>query len=224
LYPSAANHNRYAIIRRVIGGMLRILVISLVVLVAAMMLLKRAGDFAPTVTEATVLDEPRTLPDVALIDQHGEPFAIDDLAGRYVLVFFGFTNCPDICPLTLAVIAEAIRELRADSPELVPEVLFVSIDPARDTPAGIDAYLAAFDPTFIGATADEATIEPLLSALAVTVHKETQGDQTYNVVHNGTIYVLDEASRWAAIFGGSTHRAETIVNDYLAIRSLAPPE
>jgi protein SCO1/2 len=204
--------------------MLRILVIALIVLVAAMMLLKRTGNVVPAVEVATVLDEPRTLPSVALTDDQGEPFAIGDLAGRYTLVFFGFTNCPDICPITMGVVAEAIRQLRTDAPDLVPEVLFISIDPARDSLSRIDTYLDAFDSAFIGATADEATIEPLLSALAVTVHKETQNGETYNVVHNGTIYVLDDSARWSAIFGGSEHRAGTIVNDYLAMRARASGE
>lgn len=167
----------------------------------------------------TTLDAPRPLPAVDLIDQQGEPFSINDLAGRHALVFFGFTNCPDVCPLTLAVIAESLRELRAGSPQVAPEVLFVSVDSARDSPSRISAYIDAFDDEFIGATADDATLAPLLETLSVTVHKETQGDDTYNVVHNGTIYVLDDAGRWIALFGGSTHRAGNIVNDYLALRA-----
>ena len=211
--------------------MLRILVIALVMLVVAQLMLNRISDMGPTNEVATALnatrpfevltalDAPRPLPTTDLIDQQGNPFAIDDLAGRHALVFFGFTNCPDICPLTLAVIAEAVRELRTDAPELAPEVLFVSVDPGRDSPTRIGAYVSAFDDEFIGATADDATLAPLLEALSVTVHKEPQGDQTYNVVHNGTIYVLDDAGRWIALFGGSTHRAGDIVNDYLALRA-----
>jgi protein SCO1/2 len=201
----------------VIGGMLRVLVIALIVLVAAMMMLNRAGNGLPAVEVATVLDAPRALPSVALTDDQGQPFAIGDLAGRYALVFFGFTNCPDICPITMGVIAEAIRQLRVDAPDRVPQVLFVSVDPARDSLTRIDTYLDAFDTAFLGATADEATIEPLLRALGVTVHTETQGGETYNVVHNGTIYVLDDSARWTAIFGGSEHRAASVVNDYLAL-------
>lgn len=204
--------------------MLRVLVVGLIVLVATMMLLNRAGNVVPTIEVATVLDEPRPLPAVALTDDHGEPFALSDLAGRHTLVFFGFTNCPDVCPITMGVIAEAIRQLRTEAPDLVPEVLFISVDPARDSLSRIDTYLDAFDSAFLGATADEATIEPLLTALSVTVHKEARNGETYNVVHNGTIYVLDDSARWSAIFGGSDHRAGTIVNDYLAIRARTADE
>ena len=199
-----------------IGGLLRVLVVALVVLVAALMLMPRPGDVAPEVTVATVLDAPRPLPSVALIDQNGEPFAIDDLAGTPVLVFFGFTHCPDICPLTLAVLAQAMDSLRAET--AAPAVLFISVDPARDTPELIKTYVAAFDAGFIGATADEATLAPLIDALGVSVHKVSQGEAAYNVVHNGTVYVLDSDGRWFAIFGGSEHRAEDIVTDYRALR------
>jgi len=216
--------------------MLRILIIALVTLVVAQMMLNRISDRGLTNDVAspldgsrpfqvlTALDAPRPLPAVDLIDQQGEPFSINDLAGRHALLFFGFTNCPDICPLTLAVIADAVRAIRTGSPELAPDVLFVSVDPGRDSPSRIGFYVDAFDDEFIGATADDATLAPLLEALSVTVHREAVGDETYNVVHNGTIYVLDDAGRWIALFGGSTHRAAEIVNDYLSLRAQDPGE
>lgn len=170
-----------------------------------------------TVTQhATVLDTPRPLPDVALIDQHGAPFAIGDLNGRPTLVFFGFTNCPDVCPTTLAVIADAMRKLGERSEDLVPQVLFVSVDPVRDTPAQINHYLAGFDERFIGVTADEDTLAPLYSTLAVSVHTETRDGEIYRVTHNGTIYVLDRDSRWAALFSGSAQHGGMLTSDDLA--------
>lgn len=196
--------------------MLRILVIALVALVAVLFLLPRPAETPPPVEAATVLDEPRPLPAVSLTDARGRPFAIEDL-DRHALVFFGFTNCPDICPITLSVIAEAIDALRADAPDVVPDVLFVSVDPARDSPDRIRAYLDGFDESFVGATAPEPALDPLLDALGVTVHKQVSGDDVYNVVHNGTIFVLDDAGRWIALFGGSSHTASEIVGDYLAL-------
>ncbi|HEY5666576.1 MAG TPA: SCO family protein [Gammaproteobacteria bacterium] len=199
--------------------MLRILVIALVALVAAMLLLPRPGELEPPLEVATVLDAPRPLPAVTLTDHRGEPFAVDALTGRDTLVFFGFTNCPDICPITLGVIAEAMEGLRDALPDSAPQVLFVSVDAERDSPERINAYIRAFDDEFIGVTADDATLAPLLDTLSVTVHKQTQGDEVYNVVHNGTIYVLDESGDWIALFGGSSHRAETLISDYLGLRA-----
>jgi len=198
--------------------MLRVLVVALVLLVAAMMLMPRPGP-----QTATMLDAPRDLPDVALIDQQGESLRIADLSGRPTLLFFGFTNCPDICPLTLAVMAEATAELREKLGPLAPQVLFVSVDPERDTPEQIARYTAAFDAEFLGATADEPTLEPLLSALGVTVHRETRDGETWRVTHNGTIYVLDRQGRWAGLFGGASQlgdmlKSETLVSDFIAMR------
>ncbi|MDX1563075.1 MAG: SCO family protein [Gammaproteobacteria bacterium] len=207
-----------------LGGLLRILVVALVLLVAAMWLMPRPGDFAPPPAVATMLDAPRPLPDVGLIDVNGNPFSFADLNGRHALVFFGFTNCPDICPLTLQVLAGAVEEIRAGNAEIAPAVVFVSVDPARDSPERIGAYVRGFDPSFIGVTADEAALQPLLDALSVTVHKETRDGETYNVVHNGTVYVIDAAGRWTALFGGNTHDAATIASDYVRIRRRSQSE
>lgn len=215
------------------GTQYRFLLVALVVLVAAMVLLRQGRDRSATggpdaataMTEAaTVLPDPRALPAVALTDTRGRPFSLDALQGRFALVFFGYTNCPDVCPLTLAVLADAMRRLRAQAPDRLPAVVFVSVDPARDSPERIGAYLHGFDDSFVGATADDATLAPLLDALSVTVHKDLQGDGSYRVTHNGTIYVIDPAGRWTALFGGAAHRAETIVHDYLAIAAQAPAE
>lgn len=198
--------------------MLRILVIALVALVAVLFLLPRpAPPVGASVAVATVLDAPRELPAVAMTDARGRDFSIADLAGRPALVFFGYTNCPDICPITLAVIAQAMQQLGTEADAKLPQVLFVSVDPARDSPETIRAYLRGFDETFIGATAPDAALAPLLQTFGVTVHRQASDNGAYNVTHNGAIFVLDDAGRWIALFGGSSHRAETIAADYLAL-------
>jgi len=198
--------------------MLRILVVALVVLVAALMLLPRDRALVNPPAVATVLPEPRELPNVRFLDQSGSPFTTRDLAGNYTLLFFGYTNCPDICPLTLQVLAQAIGRIEARAPALVPRVVFVSVDPHRDTPDRIRAYLNAFDDRFIGITASDATLEPLLSTTGVMVHKSVSDGEPYNVTHNGTVYVLDADGRWIALFGGSSHDAATIATDFQRIR------
>lgn len=199
-----------------IGGMLRVLVIGLVLLVAVMFMLPRLPDPAPPPEAATVFDAPEALPKVQLVDQAGRPFSIEDLEGRYSLVFFGFTNCPDICPLTLQVLASAKRDLEQRGVE-PPRLVFVSVDPARDAPERIRDYVGAFDADFVGVTAEEERLQPLLDALHVTVHKEEVDGERYNVVHNGTVYVLNEDADWIALFSG-TQDAATIASDYERIR------
>ena len=203
--------------------MLRVLVVALVLLVAAMLMIPRnreAVPHAPNVATqtATVLPRPRPLPEFALIDASGGEFTLANLRGRHRLLFFGFTHCPDICPLTLQVLATAVDEIATRAPELVPEVVFVSVDSRRDTPERIREYLRNFDARFVGAVGSDPALEPLIQMLGVTVHKvETDGEH-YNVVHNGTVYVIDPDAALAAIFGGSSHDAEAIVSDYLRIR------
>jgi protein SCO1/2 len=167
---------------------------------------------------ATVLPQPRPLPDFALTDTSGREFTRASLYGRHRLLFFGFTHCPDICPLTLQVLATAVDEVAVRAPDLVPEVVFVSVDPHRDSPDRIRDYLRNFDAQFVGVAGSDAALEPLIQALGVTVHKvETDGEH-YNVVHNGTVFVIDPDAALVAIFGGSSHDAQTIVSDYLRIR------
>jgi protein SCO1/2 len=201
--------------------MLRVLVIALVLLVAAMLMVPRNREPPALVDRAqtaTVLPQPRPLPSFALTDTSGREFTRASLQGRHRLLFFGFTHCPDICPLTLQVLATAVDEIAVRAPELVPEVVFVSVDPHRDSPDRIRDYLRNFDAQFVGVAGSDAALEPLIQALGVTVHKvETDGEH-YNVVHNGTVFVIDPDAALVAIFGGSSHDAQTIVSDYLRIR------
>lgn len=201
-----------------LGGMLRILVVSLLILVVALMIVgrQRASTGAPEL--ATVLPEARTLPPTRFTATGGEPFTVDDFAGNETLLFFGFTNCPDICPLTLQVLALVKDEIERRAPAEVPRVAFISVDPGRDSPATIRRYLDAFDSDFVGLSADEAEMLPLWQALGVTVHKQQIDGEAYNVVHNGTIYVLDSEGRWMALFSGNEHDAAAVAEDYLRLR------
>jgi protein SCO1/2 len=196
--------------------MLRILVVALVVLVAAMFLLPRGERGAPPQT-ATILPEARELPDVQLIDHKGEALTLGERRDDFTLLFFGFTNCPDVCPLTLQILAAARAEVARRAPQFTPRVLFISVDPHRDTPERIEAYLKGFDPESIGATASDARLKPLLDALGVAVQKHEHGSEQYNVVHNSAIYVLAPDGKWIAVSTGP-HEPAIVAADYLKIR------
>jgi protein SCO1/2 len=176
-----------------LGGMLRILVVGLVVLVAAMFLIPRGERGSPPQT-ATLLPEPRSLPDVQFVDARGQPLPLSELRGNFTLLFFGFTNCPDVCPLTLKVLADARAEIARRAPRVSPRVVFVSVDPHRDTPERIAAYLTNFDPEFVGVTATDRELQPLLATLGVTVQKHEHDNMSYNVMHSASVYVLGPAA------------------------------
>jgi protein SCO1/2 len=201
--------------------MLRILVVALVLLVAIMFALPRPSARAPT-ENATVLPEPRALPDVTLVDAAGRPFDWSSLAGRHALVFFGFTNCPDVCPLTLEILARTRAALVERDPKHVPTVVFVSVDPSRDSPERIAAYLRGFDAEFVGLTGTEAALAPLTAALGVAVEKHAHDGEAYTVVHNSAGYFLDAEARWSAV---STPPLVplTLAADFAKIRKRFPP-
>ncbi len=202
-----------------IGPMLRILVIGLVLLVAAMFATKRIGVPLPQPENATVFPAALALPEFELTTTDGQAFGRESFSDRYSLVFFGFTNCPDICPLTLAALAEAFEELESAGAEL-PEVVFVSVDPNRDTPAQIASYLGAFDTRFHGLRGDRARLDPLLRALGVTVMTHASADGgSYSMTHNGTIYVVGPEAGVIATLADSLGAAE-IATDFRRIRAL----
>ena len=118
--------------------MLRILIVVLVLLVAAMFVLPR-GQRGAAPQNATELPQPTPLADVRFVDKSGREAHLSDFKGDFTLLFFGFTNCPDVCPLTLSMLAQVRADVAQRAPRFTPRVLFVSVDPGRDTPK----YIAA---------------------------------------------------------------------------------
>src|SRR6202451_323060 len=96
-----------------------------------------------------VLVPSRALADFSLIDNQGRSFGAANLRGHWSLMFFGYTNCPDFCPTTLTTLAAMEKQLRADKKVVPPQVIFVSVDAKRDTPAQLDKFVPNFDPEFI---------------------------------------------------------------------------
>ncbi|MFD4031404.1 SCO family protein [Streptomyces sp. NPDC058637] len=113
----------------------------------------------PRSKPATVLDQPFTKPDLVLTDTHGKTYDLrEKTKGKPTLIYFGYTNCPDVCPLTMSNIALAKRALpKADQDKL--QVVFVTTDPERDTPASLGSWLKAQDPEFTGLTGDFPAIQ-----------------------------------------------------------------
>jgi protein SCO1/2 len=138
-----------------------------------------------------------------LIDGHGRVFGVPDLRGHWSMLFFGYTNCPDFCPTTLTTLAAVRKRLRADGAPVLPDVVFVSVDAKRDTPAQLAKYVPKFDPDFIGLTAaDQPSIEAFAKKLGVAVRILPAADGNYMVDHSGVIFVLNPDARLTAILTG----------------------
>ena len=178
----------------------------------------RQRDAAAAMLErATLYQEPRPLPEFALVDQDGAAFGTDRLGGRWTFLFFGFVNCPDICPTTLATLA-AVRRALADLPAgEQPGVALVSVDPARDTPPLLERYVSHFDPSFIGLTGTPAKLDELAQDLGVAVFvgpEDAEGN--YSVDHSAAVFLVDPEARVVALFN-TPHDAATIARDYRRI-------
>ena len=127
-----------------------------------------------------------------LTDHNGKPRHLEDFRGKAVVIFFGFTHCPDICPTTLAETAAALKTLGADADRV--QVLFVTIDPERDTAQALAKYVTAFDPRFLGLRGDADATQRAAKEFKVFYEKRKTGD-TYSMDHSGQTYVIDPQGR-----------------------------
>jgi protein SCO1/2 len=135
---------------------------------------------------------PKALKAFHLVDQDGKQFGLTQLASRPAIVFFGFTNCPDVCPAALQKLRQLQRSYAADLG--ATRIVFVSVDGARDTPAVVKAYLARLSPTFIGLTGGERAVRDLASQFTAAFFTGTP------IEHSGQIYLVDASGRIRAIF------------------------
>ncbi len=127
-----------------------------------------------------------------LTDHHGRARRLEDFRGKAVVVFFGFTHCPDICPTTLADLSAVMKQLGSDAQRV--QVLFVTVDPERDTREVLAKYVSAFDPRFLGMSGDAAATQRAAREFKVYFEKRKTGD-SYSVDHSGQTYVIDPQGR-----------------------------
>ncbi len=151
---------------------------------------------SPQLASGTWLPRPKPLSDFRLTDTTGRAFTRGDLGGGPTLVFFGFTHCPDVCPTTLMKLAQVRK--RAGLTGL--RVLFVSVDPQRDTAPLLGLYVHAFDPAFLGLTGEPGSISALAANFGVAVNRVELPGGEYTMDHSAVVFLLDARARIAAIF------------------------
>jgi protein SCO1 len=133
-----------------------------------------------------------------LVDQTGKTVRGEDLHGKWQLVFFGFSSCPDICPTTLANVTAALGELGPAAGKLQP--LLITVDPERDTAPVLKEYLTAFDPRILGLTGTPEQVEKALRSFRVYASKRPLEGGDYTMDHSAFIYLMDPAGDYAAHF------------------------
>jgi len=165
------------------------------------------------------------VPAFNLVDHHGKAFTQAQLQGKWTVLFFGYTHCPDLCPTTLMTLNRAYRRLQRDDPELAGrlQVLFVSVDPFRDTPAILADYVSYFNPQFIGASGPPEELNRFATLLGMNYEyadaatgnpigdTKHQPPQNYAVDHSANFYIFDDRARLAT-WVSPPHTADRIVS------------
>lgn len=133
----------------------------------------------------------------ALVDHHGRAVTDHDYLGKPTLVFFGFTFCPDVCPTTLFDLSNRLKELGPDADRL--NILFITVDPARDTSDKLSLYLSSFDPRITGLSGSDENIRATLKAYRAQAHKVTTSDGDYTMDHTTLTYMMNSKGKFVGV-------------------------
>ncbi len=211
-----------------------VIIVLLVALFAGLGLLASRKFFAdpavpqPALQAVKLFPQPRELPDFALQQSDGTQLMPGELHGHWTIVFIGFTFCPDVCPTTLAQLAQAQRQWEALPDSTRPRVLFVSVDPERDSPDRIGEYAHAFHRDTLAATADIPSLEAFTRSLSMVFAKVPAADgapaDQYSIDHSASMAVLDPRGRMAGVITGSAvDDPAAIATDLLALAGDSRP-
>ena len=185
------------------------------VLLSAMTLV--AGAAAPTsmstpasTLKAGVLSPAMPAPPLALSGTDGKPLGLERFQGKVVLLAFGFSNCGEVCPITLATLAGARKKLGTEAGDV--QVVYVTVDPERDDAAQMRKFLGSFDPTFVGGVGTRPQIDSAQKSYGISSSKTVHADGSYSIGHTSSIYLIDRAGRLAAVMPYG-HPVDDFVHD-----------
>ncbi len=179
------------------------------------------GDIHQQLKQATYLyDQQKSIANFTLIDYDNNILTPDSIKGAWTFWFFGFTHCPDICPITLGILSATVNKLKSKhNIEDDIKIIFVSVDPERDQPAKLKSYTNAFSAHALGVTAPSKQLAPFLKNMGIIAIKQLpkQESSDYSVDHSSSIFLIAPDTGISAVFG-APHNAEDIVQDFLTIR------
>ncbi len=145
--------------------------------------------------QGVLIDPPATAPDFSLTNQNGDLFRLHDQRGKVVLIFFGYTHCPDVCPITLSEY-KRIKTILGEQSENV-QFVYITVDPDRDTQERLQVYLENFDPGFIGLTGSQQELEPVWKKYGVYHQRQDTGSAAgYLIDHSARMYTIDKMGNW----------------------------
>jgi protein SCO1/2 len=153
------------------------------------------GDMTAGLGRVTTIGTAQIGGPFTLVDQNGVTRSDADFHGQWLLVYFGYTHCPDVCPITLSLIADVMDRLGAQAARVTP--VFITVDPARDTPKIMKAYVAAFGKRFVGLTGSDAAIAKVTGEYRVYAKRQNLPGGDYAMSHSGVIYLMDPNGKFA---------------------------
>jgi protein SCO1/2 len=182
----------------------------LTILLSAIVALANAAIPATDTLKAGVLTPVMAAPALKLQGSDGRPLDLERFRGKVVLLAFGFSNCGEVCPITLATLAGARRKLAADATNV--QVVYVTVDPERDDAAQMRKFLGSFDPTFIGGVGTRAEIDAAQKNFGISSTKTVNADGSYSIGHTSSIYMIDRAGGLRAVMPYG-HTVDEFVHD-----------
>ncbi len=174
------------------------------------------------IENGTIFPSAHDIAPFQLVSAEQKPFTNSNLNGHWSLLFFGFTQCPAMCPTTLTVLNETYQILASKKTAPIPEMVFISVDPERDTPTVIKKYLGSFNKDFKGATGTQDELKKLTASLNILYMKvqntKNSNPMDYQVDHSGTLLLVNPEGKLFALFS-APHTAETLANNISAIET-----
>ena len=193
-----------------------IVVVAVLALIIGFIIALVSRQFQPVKLESATWfgEHSRALPEFELIDKSGNRLTRSGFEGKWHLIFFGYTHCPDICPGSLQTLAEMVKLI--DDPDVANllEVAFISVDPARDTPDVLKSYVDYFNADFIAATASPGALDTLTKALGIAyfIDKNNPEQQNYEVGHSSGFLLINPQVEFSGLFS-APHDSRKIAND-----------
>ena len=173
----------------------------------------------PTLLTGKILTRPMELDNFELIDQNNQTFNSESLKGNWTILFFGYTNCPDVCPTTIYKLAEVKNDVNQNLPSKNFNTVLVTLDPDRDTPERLDEYIGYFDESMLGVTGTNKNIQSFSSNLSV-FYQRINKDGGYDFNHTASIFVFNQDGSLFATMSPATSVSElrddfyTILNNF----------
>lgn len=188
--------------------------VAIALLAGAWFYVRAYTGLRPQPQSATVLPSPMQLPDFTMLDQDARPFTRASLEDSWNLLFFGFTNCPDVCPATLQRLTAArSRMLAAGLAESeVPGIVLISVDPERDSPDVLKSYVANFGENIVGLTGSASELEKLTKQLGIFHAKSAGHHGGYNVDHSSAVLLVNTDAQFHALFS-APYSVDDLVHD-----------